>query len=95
MSDALDRLKATLAETYAINRELGRGGMATVYLAEDLKQKRQVAVKVLSGPRGQARRQTCRASPSVRAQTLNGLSPRASPESWTDGGSCGAGHDLR
>ena len=47
MSDELGRLKAALAETYAIDRELGRGGMATVYLAEDLKHKRQVAVKVL------------------------------------------------
>jgi len=35
--DALDRLKAALADRYVIERELGRGGMATVYLAEDLK----------------------------------------------------------
>ncbi len=37
MSDTLDRLKAAVADRYAIERELGSGGMATVYLAEDLK----------------------------------------------------------
>ncbi|HEY2066880.1 MAG TPA: protein kinase, partial [Gemmatimonadaceae bacterium] len=37
----------TLAERYAIERELGRGGMATVYLAEERKHRRQVAIKVL------------------------------------------------
>ncbi len=47
MPDELDDLKAALADKYAIERELGRGGMATVYLAVDLKHKRKVAVKVL------------------------------------------------
>jgi serine/threonine-protein kinase len=42
-----DRLKTALADRYRIERELGRGGMATVYLAEDLKLDRQVAIKVL------------------------------------------------
>ena len=42
-----DRLKAALASRYTIERELGSGGMATVYLAEDLKHHRRVAVKVL------------------------------------------------
>ncbi|HEX9164692.1 MAG TPA: serine/threonine-protein kinase [Gemmatimonadales bacterium] len=41
------RLKAALADRYRIERELGAGGMATVYLAEDLKHNRKVAVKVL------------------------------------------------
>ena len=41
------RLSAALADRYRIERELGQGGMATVYLAEDLKHKRKVAVKVL------------------------------------------------
>jgi hypothetical protein len=43
----LDRLTAALAGRYAIERELGAGGMATVYLARDVKHNRQVAVKVL------------------------------------------------
>jgi len=41
------RLTAALAGRYRIERELGQGGMATVYLAEDLKHQRQVAIKVL------------------------------------------------
>ena len=40
-------LQAALADHYTIERELGAGGMATVYLAEDLKHRRKVAVKVL------------------------------------------------
>jgi cephalosporin-C deacetylase-like acetyl esterase len=47
VSDLLDRLKTALADRYALERELGAGGMATVYLAEDLKHHRKVAVKVL------------------------------------------------
>src|SRR5450755_3816202 len=43
----LVRLTAALADRYRIERELGQGGMATVYLAEDLKHERQVAIKVL------------------------------------------------
>jgi eukaryotic-like serine/threonine-protein kinase len=42
-----DQLQATLLERYTIERELGQGGMATVYLAQDLKHKRKVAIKVL------------------------------------------------
>jgi eukaryotic-like serine/threonine-protein kinase len=43
----LDRLQASLADRYRIERELGRGGMATVFLAHDLKHDRPVALKVL------------------------------------------------
>ncbi len=48
MADILDRLKAALAGRYTIERELGAGGMATVYLAHDRKLNRAVALKVLS-----------------------------------------------
>jgi hypothetical protein len=47
MTVDLKRIEAALANRYAIERELGSGGMATVYLAHDLKHARQVAVKVL------------------------------------------------
>ena len=46
-ADAVARLTAALSGSYAIERELGAGGMATVYLAEDLKHHRKVAIKVL------------------------------------------------
>jgi serine/threonine-protein kinase len=47
MSDLLERLRAALADRYAIESEIGRGGMAVVFLAEDLKHHRKVALKVL------------------------------------------------
>jgi eukaryotic-like serine/threonine-protein kinase len=47
MTDAVGRLTSALANRYSIQRELGHGGMAIVYLAEDLKHHRQVAIKVL------------------------------------------------
>jgi serine/threonine-protein kinase len=46
-TDQFDRLSAALAGRYTVERELGRGGMSTVYLAEDIKHRRQVAIKVL------------------------------------------------
>jgi serine/threonine-protein kinase len=42
-----DGLATALADRYRIERELGEGGMATVYLAQDLRHHRQVAIKVL------------------------------------------------
>jgi serine/threonine-protein kinase len=45
--DVPETLRSALADRYAIERELGQGGMATVYLAEDLKHHRKVALKVL------------------------------------------------
>jgi len=47
MSDAMQRLTAALSDRYTIERELGAGGMATVYLAHDIKHDRHVALKVL------------------------------------------------
>jgi Tol biopolymer transport system component len=47
VTEILDRLTRALADRYRIERELGQGGMATVYLAEDIKHKRKVALKVL------------------------------------------------
>ncbi len=47
MSNIEARLAASLSDRYRIERELGAGGMATVYLAEDLKHGRKVAIKVL------------------------------------------------
>ena len=46
-SEAATRLNAALSGRYRIESELGEGGMATVYLAEDIKHERKVALKVL------------------------------------------------
>ena len=47
LPDVPPKLQAALSDRYRIQRELGQGGMATVYLAEDLKHDRKVAIKVL------------------------------------------------
>jgi serine/threonine-protein kinase len=52
--DVLTRLTASLADRYRIDRELGAGGMATVYLAHDVRHDRDVAIKVLHPDLGAA-----------------------------------------
>src|SRR5687768_1666048 len=56
MDPTFQRLRAALEDRYALEREIGAGGMATVYLAEDRRHRRPVAVKVvrpeLGGPLG-------------------------------------------
>ena len=54
MTAPFDLLRAALADRYHIDRELGRGGMATVYLAHDLKHDRPVALKLLNPELAQA-----------------------------------------
>ena len=48
MTDPTSRLNAALQGRYRIERKIGEGGMATVYLAKDLKHNRNVALKVLA-----------------------------------------------
>ena len=47
MNDRIAQINASLSGRYVIERELGAGGMATVYLADDVKHRRKVAIKVL------------------------------------------------
>lgn len=55
MTDILTRLAACLTDRYEVQRELGAGGMATVYRAIDVKHQRDVAIKVLHPDLGAAR----------------------------------------
>src|SRR5262245_54820815 len=64
MSTIPTELTRTLADRYRIEKEIGRGGMATVYLADDLKHHRKVAIKVLH--------------PERAASIVRALSPRES-----------------
>ena len=47
MTEPLERLQAALSGRYEVEREIGAGGMATVFLARDLRHNRPVAIKVL------------------------------------------------
>ncbi len=59
MNDAVARLSAALDDRYRIDRELGAGGMATVYLAHDLKHDRDVAIKVTRADLAESVGATC------------------------------------
>ena len=52
---SIERLSVALGDRYRISRELGTGGMATVYLAHDEKHDRDVAIKVLHADLGSSR----------------------------------------
>jgi dienelactone hydrolase len=54
MSGHLERLRQALTDRYAVERELGRGGMGRVYLAQDLRHRRPVAIKVLNPELGRS-----------------------------------------
>jgi serine/threonine-protein kinase len=54
LSDPFELFRAALSDRYAIEREIGRGGMARVFLAQDLRHHRHVAIKVLSPELGAA-----------------------------------------
>jgi len=54
VSRVIEQLTAALSDRYRIERELGAGGMATVYLAHDIKHDRDVAIKVLHPDLGAA-----------------------------------------
>ena len=58
MIETVQRLTAALADRYRVERELGAGGMATVYLAYDLKHQRNVAIKLLHPDLGAASSRT-------------------------------------
>jgi len=52
--NTVERLTSALADRYCVEREIGAGGMATVYLAHDLRHDREVAIKVLHPDLGAA-----------------------------------------
>ena len=77
-SDPITRLNRALEGRYKIDRELGEGGMAMVYLADDLKHERKVALKVL---RPELAAGDCRLDPAgVRHRCVVGWAAGAGKE---------------
>ncbi len=69
MTDSLARLSTALADRYEIQEEIGAGGMATVYLAHDVKHDRKVALKVLRPESCRSRAARPRAGPATDARS--------------------------
>lgn len=69
MSDILDRLSTVLADRYELERQIGEGGMATVYLARDIRHGRKVAIKVLRPELAARLRLDFRSGPRVVGRT--------------------------
>jgi hypothetical protein len=83
MTDVRGRLNKALSDRYHIERELGQGGMATVYLAEDVRHKRKVALKA-----GTSWRRLESALPLIplsadSAKPVPGLTPRDQLSRWS------------
>jgi predicted unusual protein kinase regulating ubiquinone biosynthesis (AarF/ABC1/UbiB family) len=72
MTETLERLRLALADRYRLERELGQGSIATVYLAEDLKDRRRVALKVLRPEwRGRSGRSVSSGKSAMRALAVH------------------------
>jgi serine/threonine protein kinase len=69
-SGKLARLRGSLEGRYIVREEVGRGGMATVYLADDLKHRRKVAIKVLRPEASGRRRSAARAGTTYAGMGL-------------------------
>ena len=75
MSDPVTRLNAALEGRYRVESERGEGGMATVYLADDLKHERKVALKVLKPTRSSARTRFTAMAVVAGCSTVSCLGP--------------------
>src|ERR1051325_11944192 len=73
--DKLDHLLDVVGTRYAFVKELGRGGMGTVYLAEDKELDRLVAMKVLHTPEGELRRRMIREAQIIARLEHPGIVP--------------------